>query len=129
MAIMIDPTQIGYAVTAVISATAGALAATRRLTQPMMEFAREWREFRDDWRGVPDRPGFRGHPGMAERMQKVEERTELIGSELRTNGGGSLKDAVLRVEAQQRLTAVHGGGPVVAPAQVHVVLNGEQAAA
>jgi hypothetical protein len=119
MAIMIDATQIGYAVTAVLSSIAGAVVATKRVAKPIIEFGKEWREFRDDWRGVPDRPGFKGHPGMAERMQVVE-------AELRPNGGGSLKDAVNRIAEQQRLLAVHGGAPVVAsPHNTH----GEQVAA
>jgi hypothetical protein len=55
---------------------------------------------------------------MAERMQVVEERSSYVERELKTNGGGSLKDTVLRIEAQQRLIAVHTGGPVVPPGPV-----------
>jgi len=55
----------------------------------------------EDWHGVPDRDGVKGRPGIMVRLQTIEERQEATAAELRTNGGSSLRDAVIRVEVQQ----------------------------
>ena len=50
-------------------------------------------EFRDDWQGVPARPGVPGHPGVMERLGNIE-------GQLKPNGGASMHDAVNRIEQQ-----------------------------
>jgi hypothetical protein len=83
-------------------------------------------DFRGDWLGVPDRPGFPGHPGMAERMLRNEEAQSVfaqrqaalmeaiteIQRELVTNGGSSLRDAIVRIETQLHVTSAVVGAPV-----------------
>lgn len=85
-------------------------------------------EFRGDWLGIADRPGFPGHPGMAERMYRTEERQAhqderlqhlvaamaVVQRELLTNGGSSLRDAIVRIEQQLHITSAVVGAPVPA---------------
>lgn len=47
--------------------------------------------FMRDWAGEEARPGHEEVPGVMERLQKIE-------SELKHNGGTSIKDAVRRIE-------------------------------
>ena len=47
--------------------------------------------FMKDWAGEEARPGHPESAGVMERLQKIE-------SELRHNGGTSIKDAVRRIE-------------------------------
>ncbi|WP_062215714.1 hypothetical protein [Streptomyces sp. NBRC 109706] len=61
----------------------------------------------DDWRGTPERPGVPARPGVLERIAGIEQCTERIAGrltrveeELHPNGGGSLRDAVNRVDAR-----------------------------
>jgi len=50
-------------------------------------------EFRADWYGQPARPGRDPQPGVMERLVGIER-------ELRSNGGGTLRDAVNRLETR-----------------------------
>jgi hypothetical protein len=54
----------------------------------------------DDLLGEPARPGHEARPGLMDRVKTLEERT----AELKPNGGGSIKDAVTRID--RRLAAV-----------------------
>lgn len=61
----------------------------------------------DDFAGEPDRDGVPGRPGVMKRLEQLEG----LSRELKPNGGGSLKDAVNRVDArteqlEQRLNAI-----------------------
>jgi hypothetical protein len=123
MNIVIDTNQILLALTAIVSAAAGAFTTSRKIARPLLGMVREWREFRDDWQGVPDRKGFKGHPGMPERMASVEAAVEATRSELVTNHGTSLKDAIRRIEAQQTVVAIHAGAPLLA-SPTHAATNG-----
>ncbi len=91
----------------------GVVSATRVLVRPALAALREWREFRDDWHGVADRPGFPGHLGMPARQLETEKAIEAIRRELTTNGGSTLRDAVRRIEQQQVVNAVHTGAPIL----------------
>lgn len=51
-------------------------------------------EFREDWAGVPDRPGVKGRPGMMVRMAMIE-------AEFSPNGGNSMRDRVDLIERRQ----------------------------
>jgi hypothetical protein len=123
MSIVIETHQVWLVVTAIASAATGAFATSRKIARPLLGMVREWREFREDWQGVPDRPGFKGHPGMPERMASVELAVEQTRCELLTNHGTSLKDAVRRIEAQQAVVAIHAGAPLLA-SPTHAASNG-----
>ncbi|MFI6333183.1 hypothetical protein ACIBBG_33525 [Micromonospora chersina] len=62
--------------------------------KPLRKLARQNDEFREDWYGQPARPGRDAVPGVPERLARMEK-------ELHPNGGGTLRDAINRVE--QRL--------------------------
>jgi hypothetical protein len=76
----------GAAVLAFIGGLAGkyAVAPIRRRVK-----ARD--RFYDTWNGEPARDGLTARPGVVDRLIRIE-------SELRPNGGGSIKDAVTRIE-------------------------------
>lgn len=64
-----------------------------------------FQNFLDDWNGVPDRPGVKGRPGVMARLEhqkdhlaEVQESLGVLKHEVKPNGGGSLRDAVDRVE-------------------------------
>jgi hypothetical protein len=64
----------------------------------------------DDLLGEPERDGVPARPGLMQRLANTEdglahvtERVEAVDHELRRNSGESLRDAVDRVEASQRL--------------------------
>jgi hypothetical protein len=57
--------------------------------------------FLDDWFGEDARPGFTRKPGVPERLAEVE-------SQLKANGGASLRDAVNRIEARVRIIEERG---------------------
>ena len=113
MKITLDLGQLIAAVVAVVSFISGAVLTTRKLTRPLLDMARDWREFRGDWYGVAARPGFPGHAGIGERVAQTELDIAAIRKELEVNGGGSLRDAVRRIELQLRVTSQHSGAPVV----------------
>lgn len=62
----------------------------RKVFRPILRFVGE---FRDDWKGVPARPGVRARPGVMERLENIE-------GQLRPNHGQSMHDAVNRIEQQ-----------------------------
>jgi hypothetical protein len=79
-------------------ATVGAL---WLMTRPMRSTAKIIEQLREDWFGVPGRPGFPAIPGVPERLAMLEERSrddrellERIDHELHPNSGGSLRDQV-----------------------------------
>lgn len=127
MSIVVDPQAIYAALTVVVSVgtTAGVMAL--RYGRKLAPLIRVMAQFRDDWQGEPERPGYDRRPGMAERTQATERTTaELAGhvaslaetmaqiqGELIANGGGSLRDQVRRIEQAQRavLTALPGAAP------------------
>jgi hypothetical protein len=76
-----------------------------------------------DWHGEEARPGVPSRPGVMERLQSLDDTTrhrgeqvaalnarfdsvdqvlEHIGGELTVNGGGTVKDAVVEILANQR---------------------------
>lgn len=57
--------------------------------------------FLDDWNGEEDRPGHPGRPGLMARVAGLERGQSVIVEavgELQPNHGGSLNDAIRRIE-------------------------------
>src|SRR5690606_37158297 len=97
---------------------AGALAAAVvtlwRALREVFRVARKIGHFFDDWVGEAPRPGVPGRPGFPERLGKVETAVRGLREEncevkdqaaeivhaLYPNAGGSLRDAVNRIEAR-----------------------------
>ncbi|MFD5251344.1 hypothetical protein ACKI10_18450 [Streptomyces galilaeus] len=63
----------------------------------------------DDWHGVPERPGVPGRQGVMVRLLKIEERVARVDHELQPNSGGSLRDAVDRVDRRTQTLAPDPG--------------------
>ena len=55
-------------------------------------------------------------PGVLERLSTLEDTSAATAHQLQTNGGGSLRDLVMRMAAQQRVMSGHVGAPVLPPA-------------
>lgn len=94
-------TWIGAGV--VLGVILSALTLAGLIGKPLRKLARQNDEFREDWYGQPARPGRDAVPGVPERLARMEK-------ELHPNGGGTLRDAINRVE--QRLEdhiRSHGG--------------------
>lgn len=83
---------------AAIATVCGAIIAMITLAlmvgKPLRKLLRQNDEFREDWYGIPARPGRDPVPGVPERLRRIEK-------ELHPNGGGTMRDALNRVE--QRL--------------------------
>lgn len=62
-------------------------------------FVRRLGHFVDDWFGETGRPGGKPTPGVLERLTAIENRLARVEGQFSPNGGGSLRDAVNRVEA------------------------------
>ncbi|MGW3166992.1 hypothetical protein ACWC9Q_29860 [Streptomyces sp. NPDC001142] len=95
------------------AAIAGGVGLLWRTTRGARRLAAKLDEFMDDWNGVEARPGVPERPGVMVRLDRIEEqgtehaaRFDRIEHELDPNSGGSLRDAVDRVDARtQRLAA------------------------
>lgn len=87
---------IGVSLTVIIGGLTGAW---RKWAGP---FLRKIGYFLDDWNGEPARPGFEGRPSVPVRLEAIETEQKRVSHEVQTNSGSSLKDAVKRIEAEQR---------------------------
>lgn len=63
------------------------------IARPIRKLGRQQDEFREDWYGLPARPGRTAQPGVMERLGGIE-------GQLHPNGGGSLRDAVNRLDTK-----------------------------
>lgn len=59
---------------------------------------RKWDTFLEDWHGTPERPGRPAVPGVMQRLVELEGTVQQIRHEVFPNSGGSLRDAVDRLE-------------------------------
>lgn len=100
---MPQPWAAIVAVAGVLVALGGIGAAIRWLVVQLRKIG----HLADDLLGEPARPGHEARPGLMDRVKTLETRT----AELKPNGGGSIKDAVGRIDQRtehlnQRLSAV-----------------------
>lgn len=112
MVFSVSGSQLSGVVGFLIGVAAVAIYVAARFSKPMRRRLDWLDEFRDDWRGVPDRDGVPGRPGVMVRLAGMEARQAGTEAELRTNGGSSLRDAVKRIETgmtamQAQLDAAH----------------------
>lgn len=72
---------------------------------------KEFAAFLDQWNGKPEKRDRSGQivqhaePGVSARILTLEEKTERIHHEVTPNHGGSIKDAVKRIEDRSNETA------------------------
>ena len=67
------------------------LAGWRKAVRPVLLMAK-------DWNGEAARPGVEHRPGVMERLDKHDQMLRVIHNEVNLNHGGSIKDAVARIE-------------------------------
>ena len=109
--IWVDPLVI----LAMIAAIGGMFIAVMR---PIRKRGKELDLFLRDWKGEVERPGVERRPGVMERLAdldnqyvRLDAKVEVIHSEVQFNNGGSIKDAVNRMDrtlegVDQRLVTV-----------------------
>ena len=95
---MSDPSTVLFAVAGAVIVVGGAVAVLVKAGKVLHMFIRAVVSFLDDWHGTPARPGFDAVPGVPARLAVVEERLERVEDRVTTNGGGSMSDAVDRIE-------------------------------
>jgi hypothetical protein len=61
-----------YVAGALAALGAGAGALTQWVIRPVLRLTREVREFLQDWRGDPGRPGVPPRPGVMSRLERIE---------------------------------------------------------
>lgn len=83
----------------------GALGAVWRWSKGIRRVAVRFDEFADDWQGTEGRPGVPARAGVMERLAgfdnrlgSLDDRLSGIEHELHPNSGGSMRDAIDRVE-------------------------------
>lgn len=87
-----------------ITAVVGLFGMLWRIARPVRRVVVRVDQFIDDWQGIPTRPGVLGRPGVMARLDAIERTVGTVAYEVRPNGGGSLRDAINRVD--QRTAAV-----------------------
>lgn len=102
MQITIDTGAITAAVGVIVGVGGTLITTWQRWRKPIKDI----RLLAEDWHGEPDRPGVPGRPGVMVRLASIE-------SELHTNGGGTLRDAVQRTEQAIAAHVAHAHGVVV----------------
>lgn len=87
----------------------GALAMIWRALTAGIKTGKRWDTFLEDWHGTEARPGRPAVPGVMQRLVDQSQRLEAVEAglaevrhEMFPNSGGSLRDAVDRLEAKFR---------------------------
>lgn len=93
---LVDSVAVWGASTVAILGAAGAL------WRPTRRIVRRLGEFLDDWDGAPGRPGVPARPGVMERLGGIDKRLTAVEHELHPNSGGSLRDALDRVDRRTK---------------------------
>lgn len=83
---------------AVVTATTATITAFVWLWKGIGQLVRRFNLFFEDWNGLPDRPGRPGYKGVMSRLESMEERQVFFEGVVTPNGGGSLRDAVDRID-------------------------------
>ncbi|WP_405930310.1 hypothetical protein [Streptomyces sp. NBC_00827] len=107
---MSDSTGVSAVDTLVIwsvaaAAVAGLVTLAWRTVRGLRRLVARIDDFTEDWNGTPARPGVTERPGVMLRLDRIEDRIEDMGHELRPNSGASLRDAVDRVDRRTQILA------------------------
>ncbi len=88
-----------------VAAGVGLVSAVVGFFAKVMPLLRRTGHFLDDWFGEEARDGQPARPGVTARLTQIEAEQSRVRREVEHNGGGSLKDAVRRVEREQATQA------------------------
>lgn len=83
-----------------VGVVGGAVALIVKGTRWVFSTLRKVNEFLEDWRGEDARPGHLRRPGVPERLGNMEARIASVESQVKPNGGSSLRDTVDRIESK-----------------------------
>lgn len=89
---------MAVSVLADIVATCGTIIVLGGAYAVMRPLARRISNFLSDFEGEPARAGVPERPGLMVRMERLEERLAKVDGHLVSNGGGSVRDAIDRIE-------------------------------
>lgn len=79
-------------------------AVVRRAGKFIFRIASRGEKFFNEWDGEPGTADKPAQPGVLARLFKIESEQKRVRQEVEHNGGGSLKDAVVRTEDIARQT-------------------------
>jgi hypothetical protein len=97
--VSVDPLQVAGAIGTVAGAVTAVVVTSRWA-------AVRWRrvsDFLEDWNGEESRPGVPERPGVMSRLAALEADVVTIRAEVSPNHGGSLKDAVERIDERTEM--------------------------
>lgn len=87
-----------------VTAVGAALGLLYRATRGVRQLAARLGTLADDWSGEPARAGVPARPGVMARLSAIEDRLGSVEHELHPNSGGSLRDAIDRVDERTART-------------------------
>lgn len=94
---MTPETMLLTSIASIVITLLGAWFAIQKFISPFFKRVRKWmttwENFMDDWFGEEERPGVPKRAGVMERLATLDH-------ELKPNGGGSMKDAINRIETK-----------------------------
>lgn len=83
----------------IVLAGAALAVLTHWVVMPAVRLFTDWRQFLEDWRGEPARPGIAPERlGVLARLSKLEESAARVEHEVKPNDGASMKDQINRIE-------------------------------
>ena len=96
-------------IAALTGATVAVITAAGWVARRLVRLIRETSHFFAEWKGEPSRTGVPERPGVMERLESLTGEVAKVRDEVLPNKGGSLRDAVDRVETglaeHRRLTS------------------------
>lgn len=87
-----------FAIAGIVLGALAAVGAAWKVLKPVLLAVRRISHFFDDWFGEAARPGVPDRPGVMKRLADMQTDIDKIKHEMWPNSGGSLRDAVDRLE-------------------------------
>ncbi|MEU0797184.1 hypothetical protein ABZ342_44580 [Amycolatopsis sp. NPDC005961] len=87
-----------FAIVGLVLGALAAVGAAWKVLKPAFLAVRRISHFFDDWFGEQARPGVPERPGVMARLEQMQVDLDKVKHEMWPNSGGSLRDAVDRLE-------------------------------